>query len=145
DLEIIHGSDKAPLLLLEISGVAERQPIARLLQGGQSETRRRLALGMEMSGQRSRRRLSQRRAVVQHETAADCERCAYRRQCLHKFSSGCHWRLLSMMSVDRAACGPPSLPQTATPVHRRCLCNIDTSDSMLQFETVTMRGTHACS
>ena len=52
DLEVRHGCDQAPLLLLEVPLVGERQGRLGLLQQLDRESRRRLALGVEMPGER---------------------------------------------------------------------------------------------
>jgi hypothetical protein len=80
DLEVGHGSDKPLLLFLEIFCVAERQAGARLLKDIQSVFRGRLALWMEMTRQGSRRSLSLRGTVVEHQTAANCECCTHGRK-----------------------------------------------------------------
>ena len=94
DLEILHRSNEALLLLLEISLVGKRQRGLGLLEHIEREPRRRFALGMEMSFQGGRC-LSACRALIQDQMTRDGEGGSHRRKRLHELSSGGHRVVLS--------------------------------------------------
>src|SRR5262249_27725849 len=89
DLEILHRSDEAFLLLLEIFPVAERQPGGCPLEHLQREFRRRFALGMEMLPQRSLF-LSAGRALIEDEVTGYVERGSRSGNRLDELASTCH-------------------------------------------------------
>ena len=89
DLEFLHRSNEALLLLLEISLVGKRQRRFGLLEDIEREPRRRFAFGMEMPLQWDRR-LSSCRALIQDQMTRDGEGGSHRRKGLHELSSGGH-------------------------------------------------------
>ena len=93
DLQFLHWGNEPLLLFVEVAGIAEGKGRFGLLQDVQRERRRRLALGMEVTGERSRRRCSCRTAL-QEEAASNGECCTRGRNGPKELAPGRHHILL---------------------------------------------------
>ena len=73
DLEIGHRRDETLLQFLEVARIGEGKIGGRALEGLDRVCRRRLALGVEMRGERCRGLLRQSLALIEQHAAADGE------------------------------------------------------------------------
>ena len=86
DLQVLHGSDKPPSVLLDVPRVGKRQAGACLLEYIEGVLRWRFALGMEMSLQRDGW-LSVRGALIEDQMAGHGESGSRGRKGLDELSS----------------------------------------------------------